>query len=145
MAVHVDHGDGLVAALLPVVDERLGARRPLLRRALRRQLDDLCRQDALAGRAARDAGGLADAPGVRQHGLLVARAGLDIGLVLVLVLRVLALAQNVLRGLPRGRRAAAFDGREPGVKRPHDPLGAVVSEHPPLPGDSRRRGAVSQS
>ena len=41
MAVHVDHGDGLVAALLPVVDERLGARRPLLRRALRRQLDDL--------------------------------------------------------------------------------------------------------
>ena len=57
MAVHVDHGDGLVAAFAPIVDERLGAGRPLLFRALRRQLDDLCRQDALAGRAARDAGG----------------------------------------------------------------------------------------
>ena len=71
--------------------------------------------------AVRDAGGLADAPGVRQHGLLVTRGGLDVALVLVLVARVLALAQNVLCGLPRGRRATAFDGAESRVECPHDP------------------------
>ena len=127
LAVHVDGGDGLVPPFAPVVDEGLGALRPLLRRALRRKLDDLRGQQAVGGRAALDPGSRFEAVGGVDDLLLVAGGGLDVAG----IVRVLALAADVGDALAGGLPAARFHAAEPGVECAHDLRQAVVSGHPP--------------
>ena len=119
--------DGLVAARLPVGDERLGARLALLRRAFGGQLDDLRRQDALGGRAPAHAGAGLDPVGVAEQRLLVPGAALYIGRVAL----VLALAEDVGEPVAGRLSAAHFHAAETGVECAHDLRQAVVSGDPP--------------
>ena len=127
LAVHVHDRDGLVAARLPVGDERLGARLALLRRALGGQLDDLRRQDALGGRAPAHAGAGLDPVGVAEQRLLVPGAALYIGRVAL----VLALAEDVGEPVAGGHRSAHFHAAESRMERADDALQTAVSGDPP--------------